>query len=67
MSLYDLGSVDPTRTIFNSREYYRKTFEGRPPLEHIQRPLGDVAVTDTVIDLTEESDSDVEIESITSA
>lgn len=67
MSLYDLGSVDPTRTIFNSREYYRKTFEGRQPLEHIHRPLGDVAVTDTVIDLTEESDSDVEIESITSA
>ena len=67
MSLYDLGSVDPTRRIFNSREYYRENFEGRPPLEHIQRPLGDVAVTDTVIDLTEESDSDVEIESITSA
>ncbi len=67
MSLYDLGSSDPTRRIFNSVEYLQKTFEGRPALEHIQRPLGDVAVTDTVIDLTEESDSDVEIESITSA
>ncbi len=60
MSLYDLGSIDPTRRIFNASEYYKENFGERTPLERIQRPVGDIAMTETVIDLTEEVESDKE-------